>query len=265
MKKILVITAEFFPHPSSNTLCISPFLDEFRKNKWSIDIITAKQWIDLPTYEIDSNGNKIYRINDPRSQNTILYNKMNQINSPKFLKFINRSMGILSKSLFYIYYCSHSPDKRFAGWNISDAVTLGKNLINENHYDYILSLAHPALCHEIVYKILNNISIKPKWILVDFDLFCYNTKIYSKKYFKKNYSYQHLYYKQADYITLTPELYSFYQVSPFKLYSSKMIVTELPNFISPAPFLNQKHLSLNTDSINCTFAGSLSKNVRNPL
>lgn len=267
MKNLLAIVGDYYPHPSSNTNCFDPLLKALEDDGWHVDIVTLKKLVELPNYEKESNSRDIWRIDDPRSMNTILMNQLNNIPAPKYLKFINKLFAIASKGLFYIHYCVGKADKRYAGLSKKDTVSKCLQLHNEKHYDVVLSVSHPMICHEIAQKFLNQLSSnKPKWILYEFDPYCYNKHLYGDNCYKKLAPKQHDLFKDCDNIFLIPELYDFYKQTPFHIYQDKMKSIGFPN-MKPVTFdeTNVSRIPLQAGKVNCVFGGALGLKIRNPF
>ncbi|MBC8542398.1 hypothetical protein [Bianquea renquensis] len=264
---LLAVVGDYYPFPSSNTNCFDPLLHALEANKWSIDIVTVRKSVDLPKYEKEANGREIWRIEDPRSMNTILYNRLNEIPAPKVLKLLNRLFAFISKGVFYLYYCIGKHDKIFSGWLQNDTVNKCVQLHQEKKYDVVLSISHPVTCHEIAKKFLRklNANNRPKWILYEFDPYCYNEHIYGKGCYKKLSSHQHELFDACDAIYLIPELYEFYKETPFNRYMNKMIPIGFPN-MKPVSINHQnvKPISIVKDKVSCVYGGALGAKIRNP-
>ncbi|MEG2429762.1 MAG: hypothetical protein RSA99_05200, partial [Oscillospiraceae bacterium] len=202
MKNLLAIIADYYPHPSSNTNCFDPFLCGFEKDGWHIDVVTLKQWIELSSHETEENGRDIWRIDDPRSMNTILQNQLSNIPAPRFLKICNKLFATISKGLFFLKYCLLKPDKRYAGWSKPTTIAKCIELNKTKQYNLVISVSHPATSHEIAKGFLESITDgkKPHWILYEFDPYCYNEHIYGKNCYKKLASKQHILFDSADHI-----------------------------------------------------------------
>ena len=264
---LLAIVGDYYPFPSSNTNCFDPLLHALEENQWSIDIITVRKSVDLPKYEKDANGREIWRIEDPRSMNTILYNKLNDIPASKALKLLNRLFAFISKGIFYLYYCTGKHDKIFAGWLQNSTVNKCLQLYHEKQYDAILSISHPVTCHDIAMKFLHKLNVdkRPKWILYEFDPYCYNEHIYGKGCYQKLSSHQHELFESCDAIYLIPELYEFYKETPFHRYMDKMFPIGFPN-MKPVSINQQnvKSICMDKDRVSCVYGGALGNKIRNP-
>lgn len=266
MKNLLAIVADYYPNPSSNTNCFEPLLSGLEQDDWHIDIITVKQWIELSNHEIEENGREIWRINDPKSMNTILQNQLSQIPTTRFLRLINKILTTISKSFFFIKYCLFRDERRFAGWSKPDTIKKCLELHSKNEYDLVLSVSYPVISHEIAIGFLDKVTVtKPQWILYEFDPYCYNEHMYGKKCYKKLADKQHRLFKSADHICLTPELYDFYQATPFNIYKEKMISIKFPN-MKPINFFSETSISLllRKERINCVFGGAFGIKIRDP-
>lgn len=266
MKSLLAFVGDYYPYPSSNTNCFDPLLCGLEENGWHVNIVTLKQRLELPNHEIEVDGREVWRIDDPRSMNTILQNQLKEIPAPQFLKVANRFLSTISKGLFFLKYCLFQPERRFASWSHSATVHKCLELHQSRRYDAVMSFSHPVVCHEIASEFLNALTgEKPKWFLYEFDPYCYNEHIYGKNCFRKLASKQHSLFQSADIICLIPELYDFYQTTPFHQYRDKMIAVNFPN-MKPVSFRAEAAIKLpiDVDRINCVFGGALNNDIRNP-
>lgn len=267
MKNLLAIVGDYYPHPSSNTNCTEPLLRGLEQKGWSVDVVTVKQWLELPNHEIEKSGREIWRIDDPRSMNTILQNQVCSIPAPRLLKTVNKLFAFVSKSLFYARYCLRAHDKRYAGWPRGITAAKCKELHRAKGYDVVLSVSHPAKCHEIAQEFLDALSNdkRPRWILYELDPYCYNEHLYGKDCYRKLSASQHDLFAAADAVCVTPELYDFYQQTPFGVYMDKMISVGFPN-MKAIEYTEEDPTAtpLADDRINCVFAGSLNAGIRSP-
>lgn len=266
MKSLLAIIGDYYPHPSSNTNCADPLLRGLEQAGWHVDIVTVRQWPELPNREIEENGREVRRIDDPRSMNTILQNRACFIPAPRALLIANKLLASVSKSLFYARYCLRQPDKRYAGWPQGTSVDVCRELHEKKRYDAVLSFSHPAKCHEIAKGFVESLSDeKPCWILYELDPYCYNEHLYGKDCYRKLSASQHDLFSSADALCVTPELFEFYRGTPFKAYANKMVSVGFPN-MKAIEYAEAEPSALPLDDarVNCVFAGSLNVGIRNP-
>lgn len=266
-KNLLVITGDYFPYPSSNTNCLEPLLEGIEQAGWHIDVVTVRQYLELPRHETAANGREIWRIDDPRSMNTILQNQLRDIPAPRSLKAVNHVFCVISKALFYLHYCLHYPDKRFASWPQDSTMKKCEKLNETRHFSAVLSVSHPVASHEIAKKFINSLSgARPKWFLYEFDPYCYNEHLYGANCYRKLASKQHILFEAADALCMIPELYEFYKTTPFSRYQNKMIPVAFPN-MRPVSLDREKaqELPLPEGRTHCVFGGALNDNIRNPL
>lgn len=266
MKNLLAIVGDYYPHPSSNTNCTDPLLQGLEREGWQVDIVTVKQWLELPSHEIAESGREVWRIDDPRSMNTILQNQIRLIPAPRYLSAANKLLSVVSKSLFFARYCLREPDKRYAGWSRAVTIEKCRELHGKKHYDAVISVSHPAKCHEIAKGFIESLPVeKPRWILYELDPYCYNEFLYGKKCYQRLSPHQHALFAAADVLCLTPELHDFYQKTPFRVYREKMVPVGFPN-MKPIEYEDSAAHSLPLDDarINCVFAGTLNTDMRNP-
>ena len=145
-KKLLLITADFYPYASSNTNCFMPLIKKMISDGWEADIVTRRPDGTLD-YSSAFNGLTIYRTDDYRSIKTIEINKWSRGNAAKKL------CGVFLKALNYTRYCLHNKEKRYAGWDVRKTVDLCLKLEEENKYDLMMSVSYPFLCHELAYEV----------------------------------------------------------------------------------------------------------------
>lgn len=266
MKNLLAIVGDYYPHPSSNTNCTDPLLQGLEQKGWHVDVMTVKQWLELPSHEIAESGREVWRIDDPRSMNTILQNQIRSIPAPRYLKAANKLLSAISKSLFYARYCLRESDKRYAGWSRAATIEKCRELHDKKHYNAVISVSHPAKCHEIAKGFIESLpDEKPRWILYELDPYCYNEFLYGKNCYQRLSSNQHALFEAADVLCLTPELHDFYQKTPFNVYREKMVPVGFPNMKAVEHASSAVDcLPLDDVRINCVFAGTLNNGIRNP-
>lgn len=268
MKRLLVVTADYYPYPSSNTNCYNPLLYILESEGWHIDIITRRHRKDIPYFEKESDTREVWRIDDRRTINTIRVNSLPQRNSNLFLKKIYCIYGYVSKAIYYLLFCFKHKEPRFSGWEKKKAEKKCMQLFELNQYEIILSISHPVITHEIIYKIIEKLkksSVKCKWLIYEFDPFCYNEYLYGHNCYKKYFKKQVEFFEKCDGIILIPELYDFYQNTSFSVYKSKMYSIGFPNMKSvEIEKSNIKKFNLSNNVINCIYAGALTENLRDP-
>lgn len=264
MKNILVILADFYPYPSSNTNCIEPFLYGLRKNGYKVDVVTRRQTIGLPSSEI-YNGINIVRIDDYKTMNTLTLKELMQNNCNRVLKLLNRFLSIISKAAFYAYYRGASGEERYGGWDIKKVKKVCHDLNKQNSYDCILSISHPFITHEIAMDLKNEFSNNVKWAVLEFDPYTYNEALYGKNLKKSRFERESYIFDKCDKLFLTPELIEFYNTTPLAKYKHKFIEFYLPNMNKINADKMKSLLKKDDKRVQCVYGGALLKSIRNPL
>lgn len=266
-KRLLLITADYFPYPSSNTNCLNPLLKGLEQNGWHIDLITRRMREDSLPFEQEESGRRIWRVDDVRSMHTIRVNERLKDKRMSPCKWLYKSYAAASKGWNYLRYCIGKKEPRFAGWKKETVIFKAMELLEHETYAAILSVSHPVITHEIVLELKKRIKKAVPWYVYDYDPFCYNESQYGKGCEKKLIPQQHEIYRTCDGIFLGPELYDFYLHTPFACYQGKMHVF---------PFANMHEIPYEEDAerglidfqeqiVHCLYAGAIAKDIRNPL
>lgn len=266
-KRLLVITTDYYPYPSSNTNCFEPLLKGLELDGWKIDIVTRRMRVDSPASEKQENERNIWRIDDNRCINAIRLNeKLNSIGSPLFKK-LYRVYATISKVYRYLLYCFGSKEPHFSGWDKKAVISKCLELLTDNNYAAVLSVSHPVITHEIVMELLDRYNENIRWFVYDYDPFCYNESQYGKGCYKKYAAEQHAIYAKCDGIFLGPELYDYYLDTPFVAYKEKMNIFPFANMneIFFKKGLNAAEAAFDKSKCNCIYAGAIAEDIRNPL
>jgi|GEM_PF-1551764 len=266
MKKILMIIGNYSPEPSSVANCMQPLIMETAKF-FDIDIVTDRKNLNIITYE-KINDINVYRIDDHRMINNALMNEINKNKSARSLIFITRIFSFLLKICYYLRYVVIANEKITAGWSAQEVVDKCIDLHCEKKYDAIISVSNPFKSHYIAEKIVENIKIKEdiKWIVFEFDPFYYNpeAKISSIRKIKLFYDESRIFDK-CDVIFFTPELYKFYNKTLFAKFIKKAISIDFANIIPINYTCEPKaNIKIDENKINCLFAGTIYRHIRNP-
>ncbi|MEK5435777.1 MULTISPECIES: hypothetical protein [Paenibacillus] len=264
MKRILVILAEFYPYPSSNTNCIEPFLYGLLNEGYEVDVVTRRHAIDLPPYE-NYKGLNIIRIDDYKTMNTIAYNSLIKNNSSRVLKQLNKWLSIISKTLFYMYYRDVRGEERYGGWDTKEVLRKCNELNEMKQYDYILSISHPAVTHKIANILKDQFTNKVQWAIFEFDPFAYNEDTYGKYNKKKRILQECGFFEKCDKVFLTPELFEFYKETPLNEYSNKFCKVNFPNMSEISADIGKSILMKSGKISDCVYGGALMKSIRNPV
>lgn len=265
MKNILVILADYYPNASSNTYCLEPYLKELEENRWELDIITRKSSKREPDAIKEPSGRNIYKVEDDKLMNTLGWEELTNCTSIIGLKTFNLICSFLSKSLFYLYFCFGKYETYSAGWSEKEVLRLLKKLNKEKKYQFILSVSFPEKTHEIAKKFVEQIDRDCKWLLLEFDPFCYNKSNYKKRFFKKLFKIQEINFEACYKILCTPQLKNFYMETSFSKYDNKMAVFEYANLQKPSiNYNNVIPMPFENNKISCLFCGVIKKDIRNP-
>lgn len=263
-KNILVIMADFFPTPSSNTHCIMPFLKEMIEQGYKVDILTTNNEIDSKNDELYENI-KVIRVDQKRIINSKKW-KLKEKNTTGFKNKVIRMLSFFSRACYVLFFnIFGNSEKRYSSWNKKEVYSKAVDMHMQNKYDAIMSISYPYITHDIAYNLKKNSAFKnTKWIIVEFDPFCYNIQQYGSNSFEKYYNIQNEFFKTADKILATQELYEYYEKTPFSCYKNKIDYFNFPNFINDFNYLSELSVLKNKDDINLVYGGALNESVRNP-
>lgn len=263
MKSVLVILAEFYPYPSSNTNCVEPFLYGLLNEGYEVDVVTRRHDISLPTQE-SYNGLNIIRVDDYKTMNTVAFSKLLKNKTNKYLKIINNSLSFISKVFFSINYRDLYGEQRYAGWDIKEVMNTCINLNETQKYNFILSISHPIITHRIAYGLKKEFKTS-KWAIFEFDPFAYNDDEYGRFNRKKRVLQESELFKQCDKVFLTPELFEFYKDTPLNKFSEKFHEFNFPN-MNEISFESEKSLLKKQEGkYDAVYGGALLKTIRNPV
>lgn len=267
-KKLLLITADYFPYPSSNTNCLDPLLKGLERNGWQIDLITRRMCEDSLPFEREAGGRRIWRVDDVRSMHTIRVNEKLKGKHTPLSKYSYKGYAVASKGWNYLRFCIGNKEPRFAGWRKDEVQSKGMELLENETYTAMLSVSHPVITHEIVMELKKRIKKAVPWYVYDYDPFCYNESQYGKGCAKKLMPQQHEIYRTCDGIFLGPELYAFYLHTPFACYQDKMHVFPFANMHEiPRREENAERglIDFQEQILQCVYAGAIAEDIRNPL
>lgn len=264
-KNILVITADYHPYPSSTTNCFEPYLFALENKGWHIDIVTRRLSLASPTHEKCLNNADVYRIDDVRTINTLKVNKRTSNAQSPFKKLIMKAVGLFSKTLYYMRYCLFTLEPRFAGWDKKAVIDKYLLLHEQKEYSSIISVSYPVMTHEIAIEVVEKSRVRPKWLWLEFDAFCYNEAVYGKNCYKRLFPIQCKMYEKCDKILTSPALYNLYNNGDLHKFMSKM---------AKVPFANMKEIEVDVQNvhgvelpsgkINCVYGGALREDIRHP-
>lgn len=263
-KNILVILADFFPTPSSNTHCIMPFIKKMVEQGHSVDILTTNNEMTSTNNEVFEKI-KVIRVDQKRIINTKKW-KFKEKNTTGLKHKIIKILSFLSRAYYAVFFkIFGNSEERYSSWSKKKVYLKAINEHKNNKYDLIMSISYPYITHDIAYSLKKNNSFNNvKWIIVEFDPFCYNTQQYGKNSYKKYFNIQKKFFELSDKILVTQELYEYYKETPFSHYMNKMDYFNLPNFKKHLNYSSELSVLKNKDYINLVYGGALNKSIRNP-
>lgn len=264
MNRLLIITSDYYPYPSSNTNCLEPLFEILEKEGWGIDIITRKMYKDSSSYE-DNAARRIYRIEDYRTMHTIAINIWRNRASSAISKAFYTVWAIMSKGAYYIRYCCFRREPLVSGWDKKKVIKKCISLNKSNDYKAIISVSTPVLNHEIAYQVKKRF-LSLCWIYMEFDPFSMGEHLYGKNTYSKLYPEHVLYFSSCNMALTIPQLYKYYENSPdFKRFLSKIKIIDYPNMRKIViNYYNVSPITFSEREINCVFAGVLQANIRDP-
>lgn len=265
MNKILVIVGNFSPNPSSVANCLEPLLNKMGEKGFQIDIVTNRRDLNSKEYS-NINGLNIYRVDDVRVIVSDMMHKLEKLQTSWELNILSKLFSFFIRSCYLIRFCTFTKERGTGGWRLKEIVKKCCKLHDINHYDAVLSVSQPFKSHYVADAFLDQIPERIKWFVFEFDPFSYNKELFkSQKKREKKFKDEFNIFSKCDKLFLTPELYQFYQKTPFSRFMHKAIAVPFPTI---QPFkLNgniPKDLFINTHKINCVFAGRLYERIRNP-
>jgi hypothetical protein len=259
-KRLLIITANYFPEESSIAHTAQPLFDKLIENGYQIDILTDKQRINVPNFEIIRKCN-IHRVND--------YYKIGK----NILLEQHKKKGILQMQYYYclkLYYFLRyrflQPAYRPTRLHKKEVLEKAISIYNQNKFDAILSLSLPFKSHNLAYAIKQKLNNEVKWFAFEFDPYTYVKELsLSKKQQRQAFQDEYMTFDKCDALFLTPELCEFYKDTPLKKFVSKAIPTCFAH-LQPLKFSKETStdIQLNKNKINCLFLGKFYEEVRNP-
>lgn len=156
MKKILIVTEQFYPYVSANTNCVYQIIDELQNRDCRVSVLTVSYQKDLPEIEEIRNCT-VYRISVPEIDaiDRLLYR--DKIITNSVLRMVRGGIGH-----FAFKYADKQKKKRlekiFA-------------ILNDEDFDCILSVANPIGAHDLAFRLKDN---QKKWVMYNLDAYVYN-------------------------------------------------------------------------------------------
>lgn len=251
-KKILVVIADYAPHVTSTTICIEPYLLAMEKAGIEITILTRRVDFLSPKIEKVSSLRTVIRVDDFRMMVSNRLKKAEKVKGA-FSRLLMRIISVVVRGFLYALYSIGNYETYAAGWSVRKIDKVLKQLSGEKLYDYVMSISFPAKTHEIIRSHVKKYCSDSKWLLMEYDPFCYNTNYKGRSSFKRLFMIQSLYFSECYKILVTPQLMAFYKRSPLNEYSNKMLELEYSNFheidydknkVNPIEFKDNKRIGL---------------------
>ena len=259
------MTADYNPDPPPHTNCREPLIAALEGDGWQVDVVTRRIREGVPGFE-EHWPRRIWRIDDIRTIHTIRVNEGLARLQAGPVKWIKKISGFVSKGLYYVRYCLASEEPRFAGWNVDRVIKQCEDLLRNHSYSLIMSVSYPSITHKIAAQLKETTANKIPWILYEFDPYSFNEALYGKRRRKRLEKNQRMLYEKCSAIFTILELYDYYQKTPFKTYRDKMYAMPYANLkeIEIAPKKGHPTIQYNPSHVNCIFAGTVRKDIRDP-
>lgn len=262
-ESILIITADFYPFPSNNTVCFTPFIYKLAEI-YDVHIVTS----DLGAEEHPfADSVKIYRIANEYYMNSIKWSKriLNEKNNIK--KNLIKLESYLSKISKYLKnYQRNVIERGYIGWNKQDVIKCSKEIIEKNNVKKLITLSIPYITCDIALKIKEMYKNDIIWNIVGYDALYMNDFYYHENTKKMRLNLEKIYFKNADTIFLTPQIYKSYTKDDIKNtysdYKKKMYSLEYVNLTDNRKLYNEEFVVLDDQKTSLFYAGNLDENVR---
>ena len=261
MQKVLLVQYFYKPFSSNQSFRYESIIEKYKEKNIRVDVLTSKHH-GLPSIEETRNG-FIYRENS----NFLIKDLKNKEEKQKELPTHEKLKIKIKRKIREIGYKFIWPD--FAALWIFKAVKKGRELVNNEDYDLIISGSFPFSSHLVAYFIQHkNPNKKSKWIvdyidpfsLIDFDE---NPSNNSKLYGRFNKWVEKKINNTADKIIILKEaLPAFKDNFPELLEKTKVAPPMLG--INTKDFEEAKPFDFKNNGINIVYIGSLYKSIRNP-
>lgn len=264
MKRVLIILANYYPHPSSVANCMKPLIASLSEN-YHVDILTNRKDVNNAAQE-KHNHTMVYRVDDYRAMATMHLNELNKVYSGTFLKGITKAGTLFLKTLYFLKYSLFARERITGGWSADRVYEKFQELDREDRYDLVISVSLPFQSHYIAEKIKDQKGKDIKWIVFQFDPFAYNEVIkVTGKHRTRMFADEKRIFAKCDEIILTPELYEYYRKKDFIDEQKKVHELAFAN-LEPLNYDAEKVTEnfMKEGRINCLFTGLLYGDIRNP-
>jgi hypothetical protein len=265
-KKVLFISQKFYPDSSGTITCLTNFLP-LLSNKYNLTLYTNRVYVNSPSKE------KISNINIKRPRNIFDDFVIIKLKLIRIIGLIN--INVLRNILIFITKVIFFPFQYIAkktGFIIPEAW-------ENNLYNYIENKENLSNFHAVlaVGSMFSNIRVAYhvkkknrhlKLILIEFDLYAYNPELLLNDNnidtFHRRLLEEKKWYKLADYIVVTFEMYKLIIGSELREWKDKVIPVNMPVLLNN----NKKSKTVFIDSvgkvIDIIYAGRLYEDIRNP-
>lgn len=260
-KDILIISADFYPYPNNNTICFTPFIKKI-SNYYNVNIVTSYLDSDESIFKDDKNIN-VYRINNAYANNSTKWANRISKESNKIKKLSLYLISYITK--FYVYFLNYQPhilERGYIGWSIKEVKQKCISLIEEKEIKKIISISFPYVTCDIAESLKDYYKNNIEWSIVAFDAFSINTFAYNEKTSLKRRNLEKDYFKKANKIFITPQLYRKYSKIYNNTIRKKLISLEYANLINYYDLYNDTLSFVELNENTFFYAGNLDKNVR---
>ncbi len=155
MKKILIVSTEFYPEDNANTNCLYKIVDELIKRQYSVFAVsmTCNEKLKEDEYYRGCNIKRVI-VHEQTAADRIV----SALSKNKLLILLK-----IFVAFFLSIYVKHAKKHK--------AKKLIKELSDKHDFEYVISVLKPDDNHKLAYKYANK---KYKWILLNFDPFVFN-------------------------------------------------------------------------------------------
>lgn len=261
MKRVLIITYDFYPENTPNTYRWNSIIEEWLVCEPSIEIfVVCANTGGLVNYEV-VNGVHVYRIETLlgklKSTSTV-----NLVNDNLTVEKVSKIKEILSNTLGFIYFeivqKLYYPDHAFTF--LIPAYNIAKRLVQENDIKNVVTVSWPFTDSLIGLLLKKKFKNKIKWVVDIIDPFCFDKKINNYKIYKRlNVFFDKKVIEKCDYSFVLTDVLKKEYLKLWPQYEDKIGVSE--NLVKLTE-LGKENLSLIKKKL--VFIGTLNSEVRNP-
>ncbi|MEK5184017.1 hypothetical protein [Solibacillus sp. FSL W7-1324] len=255
MKKGLIISKEYYPMSNGSITCLENIINKLKDN-YEITVVGYNLAGEFLDYE-KKNGIEIYRIYskydlpvtkrnrflEKRAQNQELWGKITK------LPYIPFYFNAMKKGLIYPIAWSRN------------ALEYIEKLIVPSKFDFILAIGGPFE------NVRTGVQLSEKYdiplYIIEFDLFAYNPthNLLNIEAVKQNLEEELTWYKQANHIFVTKEMYKTVLNSELNKYKEKITAINMPNLV---PLISKANNRDEEGYVDILYAGMFYEDIRNP-